>query len=264
MACSGCGLIRLADIPDAQSLSKIYSTENGYHAQYLEAACQIGVSKNIQDHLKVLTRNAAGRKLLDIGCSAGFFIKAAQNAGFEVDGVEFDPKVARIAQERTGTVVMAGSILDLHIEKRFDAITLWDVIEHLSDPGEALRKCHSLLEQNGVLFISTPNSGGLYPRISLYLNPVLKEWSHAEPPFHLYQFSKKTMSLLLKANGFEPIRYYSRLIPLSYSFGNPSVLFRRARRLLFASCFAPLSLIGSLIGLGDSMIIVSKKVGNAR
>ncbi|MBL7183339.1 MAG: class I SAM-dependent methyltransferase [Anaerolineae bacterium] len=81
-----------------------------------------------------------GRRLLDVGCHIGVFLGIAQERGWAAWGIEPSRWAAREARGR-GLQVIEGTLDDVHLAgESFDVITLWDVIEHLTDPLRELRE----------------------------------------------------------------------------------------------------------------------------
>ncbi len=198
---------------------------------------------------------------MDIGCSAGYFLKEAHAHGWDAHGLEYSPDTARIAAQVPGLSITCGTLENSsYAEKSFDVVSLWDVIEHLSDPGSISSAIHRILRDDGLLAISTPNIEGLFSQLSYRVAKHLDYWPHPEPPHHLLQFSKSTLSSLLYQTGFEIIASHSRCIPFSISF-DLNNLYRRSPKLwLYTSVFLPTALLGSWIGKGDCMYVFAKKI----
>lgn len=97
------------------------------------------------------------RRLLDVGCATGFFLEAARERGWEVYGIEANPYAAEVALKK-GLQVQNTTIeaADYHTAF-FDAVTIFEVIEHVRDPLSILVKTHELLRPGGMLFVYTPN-----------------------------------------------------------------------------------------------------------
>ena len=96
-------------------------------------------------------------RLLDVGCATGFFVRAAQDAGWIASGVEANPFQAEFAQQ-AGLDVRNETIEDTTFpEGSFDAVTLFEIIEHVKQPMAILRKAYRLLRPGGMVFLYTPN-----------------------------------------------------------------------------------------------------------
>lgn len=97
-------------------------------------------------------------RLCDIGCSRGQFVAAAIAAGFSAEGVEPAPRIAEAAR-RAGRPVRTGLLEDQQFaDASFDALTLFEVVEHLRAPLPLLAECRRILKPGGILLISTGNA----------------------------------------------------------------------------------------------------------
>lgn len=259
--CCSCHLVFVLKQPDMVELEKMYSIESGYHDKYAYGEADLTwETERAHRHLGDIRRHKASGRLLDVGCSAGFFLKEARAAGWDVCGVELSEGTAAIARQRFGLDVRTGVLTDdLFAPGSFDVVTLWDVIEHLKDPISILTTAKRLLKRDGVLLIETPNIDGLFPRWSYKVASLLDYWPHPEPPGHLFQFSKKTIKRLLEMAGFQTVEIHDARIPLFYSFGSPSTLARSPKRLAYALAFAPLARIGPMLGQGDALVAAAIK-----
>ena len=100
-------------------------------------------------------------KLLEIGCGNGAMLKNMERMGWDVEGVDFDPKCISAARKLDLTVY-EGDISQLDFNANsFDAIVMNHVIEHLPDPISTLKECHRLLRKRGKLILVTPNTNGI-------------------------------------------------------------------------------------------------------
>ncbi len=156
-----------------------------------ERAVLEGIGRN-------LPKNTQG-KLLDIGCGNGSFLEFAQRAGWEVVGVDTDPKAVTVACNQ-GIDVRQGdvSVLD-PLKEQFDGITMSHVIEHVHDPRSTLHSCYQLLKPGGWIWLETPNLGAQgHARYRA-------NWLHLDPPRHLVLFTRSSLQYALEEAGFERI-----------------------------------------------------------
>lgn len=159
--------------------------------------------KNLQEKfqtcLKIITRYQPSGKLLDIGCAAGIFLDLARQHRFEVLGLEPSRFASRKARELFGVTVIPQELREADLPAAgFDVVTLWDVIEHFSNPRAELREIERVLKPGGILGIITPNIGSLAARI------LKDKWLEIRRmPEHLVFFSTRTLKRLLEETGFE-------------------------------------------------------------
>jgi len=146
-----------------------------------------------------------GSELLDVGCAAGFFLDVATNE-FKVEGLEISHWAANQASKNH--TVHRKPLSKLEFNERFDVITMFDVIEHFSNPAEEIAAAQRALKAGGYLFIHTGDVGSLSARI------LRKKWWHYQG-MHLQYFSKKSLDMLLKRFGFEFVEH--RLNPVYFS-----------------------------------------------
>jgi SAM-dependent methyltransferase len=135
----------------------------------------------------------------------------ARRAGWEVAGVEPSRWSADRARAR-GLDVYCGTLADAPLAPdSFDVVTMWDVIEHLSDPLAELRRAHGLLRPGGLLAVSTMNVDTWFPRL------LGRRWPWYMQ-MHLYYFTPKTMRQMLKQAGFEMVEAvpHKRVVRLAY------------------------------------------------
>ncbi len=143
-------------------------------------------------------------KILDIGSFAGVFIRDAQKRGYQAEGVEVNPNMARYTIEKLKLKVFNGKIQEFDgKENSFDIITLIDVLEHLPDPKIILEKCQHLLRPGGILIIKVPN----YPAQKLKQKVAnilgISAYGIFSDFGHINQFSQRSLNHVCEHLGFK-------------------------------------------------------------
>lgn len=171
--CEGCQLIFKIPSDQSKPLTDYYNTNYaGLDYWDQEDAARRSLTK-IRDFVTHI--GATGQTLLDIGCGPGVFIEIAQDAGFIVTGLEYNPLLAARARDRTGADVIEGDFLSLDLDdRRFDIVMMLDLIEHLSDPVAALARCRELLNPGGHLVVYTPNHASLIAELAMMLDRITR------------------------------------------------------------------------------------------
>lgn len=151
-------------------------------------------------------------RFLDIGCAGGAFPKVIKDLGFEVIGLEPSIYLSRHARETYGLEVHSSTLEEFAKNgRKFDVISLWDVLEHLPNPRAALGEINLMLHSEGILILNLPMIDTFPARIMglrwpFYLN------------VHIYYFTLKTIAKLLDDTGFEVsgVSRYWQTLSLGY------------------------------------------------
>lgn len=199
---------------DEASLLRIYENaaflidksahENWTHAQWQR---QGGRDWRVP-HLKVaLVKKYAGAhaRVLDVGCATGVFCRAGLDEGLRCEGIDVSKMLTDIARDVVKVPVQQIDVEHFDPPYRFGGIVIWDVLEHLYDPGRVLRACHRLLEPGGFIFAQVPNHRGVSNTIKALTSRLglkRKGYSHFGFPHHVYSFDKKSLTAMLAAAGF--------------------------------------------------------------
>jgi 2-polyprenyl-3-methyl-5-hydroxy-6-metoxy-1,4-benzoquinol methylase len=150
------------------------------------------------DKIRYMDSENTSGKLIDVGCGGGRFLARMKKRGWDVEGVDLDPKVVKKVSSKYGIKVREGDILNCNLaEATYDLVTLNQTIEHLYDPKKSLQECLRILKPGGKIVITTPNP------ISLAAGMFRNNWRGWEPPRHLYLFSPISISNLLNELGFK-------------------------------------------------------------
>ncbi|MBI2286182.1 MAG: class I SAM-dependent methyltransferase [Nitrosomonadales bacterium] len=157
-------------------------------------------SKKFLDQIAILLGQPPEKiRLLDVGCSSGAFLHAAVKLGFRAEGVEPAPKAAATAQA-AGLKVHQGLLQEAgYADGQFDAITLFEVIEHLQHPQELLKECRRILRPGGILLVGTGNAGSW----SMAAMGARWEYLHiARHGGHVSFFNLGSLASLAQRSGF--------------------------------------------------------------
>jgi len=157
-------------------------------------------SKKFLDQIaKLLGQPPEKIRLLDVGCSSGAFLHAAVKLGFRAEGVEPAPKAAATAQA-AGLKVHQGLLQEAgYADGQFDAITLFEVIEHLQHPQDLLHECRRILRPGGILLVGTGNAGSW----SMAAMGARWEYLHiAKHGGHVSFFNLGSLASLAQQSGF--------------------------------------------------------------
>jgi SAM-dependent methyltransferase len=196
-----------------------------------------------QEKLLWITRYARPPgALLDVGANVGHFSAAAAGGGFTTIGLEPNVHAVRWARERLGAPVEAGSIYVPQPEfvRRFDVITMFDVIEHLPDAAAALAHCREWLSPRGMLFLTTPDAGSAMARL------LGRQWYYIDLDEHIALYSAENLRHLLERCGWRVVatRRFGRHYRFSYIERRLAYLARNAFLMRLAHVAAlPLRLV---------------------
>jgi SAM-dependent methyltransferase len=248
--CGRCGLTYVSPRPTVSEIGAYYSesyflkrTDRGYNDYFSETTrreIERVIELNLRDmgFYKFEKALPEEKRVLDIGCAAGYFLAFMQDRGWNTTGVDISPACVEFARG-AGLAVYEDDYLEIAFARPFDLITLWAAIEHLHHPDRFLEKAHDELKSGGRLYISTCRSGGLN-----YMRLYGKEWRFYNFPEHLCFFSRQSIGKLLEQKGFKIIEYAT----YGSGFGRAG---SNARKI--ADAFA------RWLRLGDMMLIAAEK-----
>jgi len=184
--------------------------ETGVYRDYVEAR-DMKIEHFKRRLERILPRVHEGR-LLDIGCSCGYFMEVAAASGFEVEGLEFSRTAIAAADPAIRPHILCSSVDEFEGSQTYDLITAFDLIEHVPQPKEFLKKIRRLLAPGGWLAMATPDAGH-------FLRYVMgASWPMLQPMQHLTIFSQKSMELALEEAGFSEISFEPATKTISYEY----------------------------------------------
>lgn len=220
MRCGACASLYQGAEPNWARIAAIY--EDDYHQVRGHAdnpAVEMAKTATTQRYLRMLERSGPpGRRLVEVGCSAGAGLATAAAAGWEVEGVELSAASAEMARKRPGVrAVHTGRLEEAPLEPgQTDVITMFDVLEHIDPPEGTLETIHRLLAPRGLVLIVTPDGGSLSTRL------MGARWPHLFIE-HVIMYSRAGLRRCLERAGFRVER-----IGFAWKWVNVDMLVRHA------------------------------------
>lgn len=220
--CQGCGAIYQHPRPTQNTIGALYPSD---YQQYTPAVHTEKLLARLQrryglwKRCRAVTRHVRSGRLLDVGCATGDFLgEMRRQADWVVVGIEPSHRAARYAHEHVGLDVVEGVLNTAPFAPgSFDAITMWDVLEHVYDPRQVIAQAARLLRPGGVLLINHPNLESLDRRLFGNL------WLGWELPRHLYLFPTQLLQQLMAEHGL--IEVDRRCLYGSHAATSTSLLF---------------------------------------
>lgn len=253
--CNNCGLMFALEIPDAKELKEFYSKP------YYEGEVYESYSGQEPERMRYYLRQlmyfenfykSYSGNFLEIGSATGSFLECAQFLGYDCIGTEKSEYAFQIARSKN-LRVFNDDLSELtgnedFRKESFDAVFMWDVIEHLISPSSTLKHINYLTKPGGLLTLNTLN-------ISSPTVKFLKEkWSQFLPPAHLFYFSIKTLKRYLSRYGFKVIKlktdgplFYDDLTNKYHCLGS-----------IFSNKF--IQKVTNKLKLGFSQFLIAKKI----
>lgn len=210
LRCRGCRFGFREARAAAHELAEIYRQMD---SSVYEAELR-GRARTARRHLAIVERYARRGRILDAGCASGLFLAGAADAGWEVTGIEPAEALfqrARAALDGRGQVLPATLETAGLPEGYYDAITLWDVLEHVPDPLTVMKRCRALLKPGGHLFLNVPDLDSLAARLLGRRWPLLL----AE---HLNYFNRESLRWCGEHAGLTWLRFGRRRVFFSVEY----------------------------------------------
>ncbi|MBK7864638.1 MAG: class I SAM-dependent methyltransferase [Archangiaceae bacterium] len=195
--CSKCRTIYMDPVPSSAALARLYNDPaETFHWQKGEST--VGTVKPAHEERDALLRmmpSVARGSLLDVGCAVGAFLLSAKEQFDRVEGVELNANTAATARSN-GFEVTTGRLEDVAPGKRFDVITMLQVIEHIVQPAETLERVRAMLTQGGIFYFSLP---AVDTASFKYLQ---RDHVHVSSYGHVSLFSREGLESLARRTGF--------------------------------------------------------------
>jgi 2-polyprenyl-3-methyl-5-hydroxy-6-metoxy-1,4-benzoquinol methylase len=191
--CANCGHIyqnpRLSD----EEIKKSYQKKKDFYRSLPREKNLPSLNMVNNKRIEKIEKITKGR-ILDIGCAFGNLLSVAKYRDWDAYGVEISSHMANVAKKHGN--IFLGTLERARYKKDFfDAITMFDVLEHVTDPENTLKECNRIMKNGGVLVIQTPAIDSMYAKIKS------KNWDYYGLQ-HLNYFSLSDMKKILKKTGF--------------------------------------------------------------
>jgi 2-polyprenyl-3-methyl-5-hydroxy-6-metoxy-1,4-benzoquinol methylase len=249
----------LPTVAEMELFNQIEYKEGRYRAYFEMAHLKKRTAELRLNQIKLYGKDRG--RLLDVGCSVGFFLEVAQNFGFLVQGVELSSEAIAMAKDSVRDKISHADANE-HISKYgacYDVVTAYDIIEHTQTPQDFLGDLYNALDSGGVIAITAPNTDH-------WLRFVMgNSWSMLQPMQHTFLFSSRAIKAMLIKAGFEDIVVLpaKKTLTLNYLFGqlsqtNPTI----SRFYKYASRLIP-SVVGNFpveINIGEFFALGRKPV----
>lgn len=211
--------VQFCEPGDAEAVRGIYGREYfvgeesgaGYEDYFrLEAGLRRGFARRVE---RMKQADPGARTCLEVGSGPGFFLDEARKAGLDAMGVEISDYAGQWGRENLSVSIQTGTLNDVQAEPGSrDMACMWDVLEHLPNPVESLKRIAEILKPGGSLWISTGDVGSLAAKMSG------ARWHLYTIPEHLFFFNRRSMEEALRRSGFRMERLFhdSTPVPLAY------------------------------------------------
>lgn len=203
--CNDCDFTFTNPRPDDENIGKYYLSENyishtNSKKTLFEKLYQIVRKIAIKQKLSLLKKFSNSKIHLDIGCGTGEFLNACKNAGYTTTGIEPSDKARNQAIQNFELDVSENTDLSQFENKKFETISMWHVLEHVTEINDTVKHFSRVLKEEGIVIIAVPNLK------SWDANYYKEYWAAWDVPIHLWHFSKKSINKLFEKYGFTLIK----------------------------------------------------------
>jgi 2-polyprenyl-3-methyl-5-hydroxy-6-metoxy-1,4-benzoquinol methylase len=195
VACQQCGMVYLNPVFTDKALADYYAANHAAQAEVTSKESDF-YRRIYSKGLSIIGKYIPAGKILDIGCSSGFFLDIAKLNGWRTMGIELNTAEAALAQAKHEVYTVP--IDSLGADKKCDAITMWDVFEHIKDGNKILRTIASQhLCPGGLIFLQVPNAKALAARV------MQEKCNMFDGIEHVNLYDPQTIRLLADKNGMD-------------------------------------------------------------
>jgi len=193
--CNVCSMVYLNPVFTNEALTHYYQTNHSLQSEIVENDDDFYINIYNQG-LDSIEKESSNGKILDVGCSSGVFLDVAKKRGWETHGVELNQKEFEYAKNK-GHVVHNEILEKIDFQTQFNAITMWDVFEHIVEGEFYLKLMMKMLKDDGVIFLQIPSADSLAAKI---LQEKCNMFDGLE---HVNLYGANTIKMLAKKCGFK-------------------------------------------------------------
>ena len=283
-SCAACRCLFLNPMPSDEELAGFYPSQYWWNGSKAQSSATLKKLESVyrrlalRDHVAFVMRaagNHSGLHLLDVGCGSGTLLGLLKQRGFRPIGVDFSHEAATVAETENGVRVIVGSLEGAGFSaESLDVVTLFHVMEHVTNPRSVLAEVSRILKPGGVLILQVPNID------SWQFKAFGANWYGLDIPRHVIDYSKDAMLKLLGDSGFvvRRIRHFNlrdnapalvssllpSLDPVSRAVRHrkhglresaPVTWLRHLAYLSFVVCAYPFAMLESAFGHGATIMI---------
>jgi SAM-dependent methyltransferase len=262
--CRRCGQTFLAPLPSAEDIDRLFHTLytsgdvelpelRGYYDFCYDDAPTNPLVQLYGRWLDAVERHHRPGTLLDVGCGTGLFLAVARRRGWQVTGIDASVEATAWARSHFDLEVRTGQFAEFAGDgRRFDVVTMWDIIEHAREPVELLAVARGALNPGGIVALSTPNrrsildvvAGTLYRLSGGRLTKPLEKFYIDQ---HFLYFDPATLAAALGRAGLGTVEVVREMTDLRRLTLGPAV--RLGLRTLFA--------VSRVLGLENRLFAVA-------
>ena len=171
LRCRDCSLVYLSGIAAERERldeSRSYWHSDEHRSIYESEVVARGNEARAHAQLARIERHTDKGRILDVGCGIGQFLRVAAARGWEPYGLDVSERACAAARQEFGAdrIHCGVTAPGIYPPDHFTAITLWDVIEHLTDPLDAIAMLRPSLAPGGLLVVLTPDEDGAFKRLA--------------------------------------------------------------------------------------------------
>jgi len=174
----------------------------------------------LKEKYELVNRKKRGNKILDIGCATGQLLHVFKDRGWNCIGIEPDEAARDFAKSEYDLSVFSPEKLQEFEPHSFDVISMWHVLEHVSDLDTRMKELKNLIKDNGFVFIALPNLE------SWDAQHYGKYWAGLDVPRHLYHFTKSDVKTLFEKHQFEMVK----ILPMKFDSFYVSLLSEKYKK----------------------------------